>query len=156
MSEVENKIPDASSLVTTTLLNTKISEVENKIPNHDKYITTPEFNKLRTENVAARLKQPQLATKTDFDNKLTRFDRKITLHQTEHLEIQKKLNSLITKYYIFFLGRIYFTSNDGSQNTFVYQPTLDMLELKKGKGIDYVLSCSNRVYISAITYCFLT
>ena len=26
---------------------------------------------------------------------------------------------------IFFLGRMYFTSNDGSQNTFVYQPTLD-------------------------------
>ena len=26
---------------------------------------------------------------------------------------------------------MYFTSNDGSQNTFVYQPTLDMLELIK-------------------------
>ena len=24
-----------------------------------------------------------------------------------------------------------FTSNDGSQNTFVYQPTLDILEFKK-------------------------
>ena len=34
---------------------------------------------------------------------------------------------------------IYFTSNDGFQNTFVYQPTLDTLELKKGKSIDYVL-----------------
>ena len=29
-SEVENKIPDSSSLVTTTVLNTEISEVENK------------------------------------------------------------------------------------------------------------------------------
>ena len=36
-------------LVTTPVLNTKISEVENKIPNHDKYITTPEFNKLTVE-----------------------------------------------------------------------------------------------------------
>ena len=33
-----------------------------------------------------------------------------------------------------------FTSNDGSQNTFVYQPTLDALEIKNDKGTDYVLS----------------
>ena len=39
-----------------------------------------------------------------------------------------------------YLGRIYFTSNDGSQNTFVYQPTLDTLEFKKDKGTDYILS----------------
>ena len=31
-SEVENKIPDNSGIVTTTVLNTKIGEVENKIP----------------------------------------------------------------------------------------------------------------------------
>ena len=30
--EVENKIPDASGLVTTTVLSTKTGEVENKIP----------------------------------------------------------------------------------------------------------------------------
>ena len=41
--------------MTTTALNTNVSGVENKIPNHDKYITTSEFNKLTTENVAARL-----------------------------------------------------------------------------------------------------
>ena len=50
------KIPDTSSLVTTTVLNTKISEVENKILSHDKYIATTEFNKLTAENFAARLK----------------------------------------------------------------------------------------------------
>ena len=44
------------------------------------------------------------------------------------------------KDYNFFLGRIYFTSNDGSQNTFIYQPTLDAIELKKDKSNDYVLS----------------
>ena len=37
ISEVENKIPNTSSLVTTTVLNTKISEVANKILNYDKY-----------------------------------------------------------------------------------------------------------------------
>ena len=38
---------------------------------------------------------------------------------------------------------MYFTSNGGSQNTFVYQPKLETLEKKKkkkGKGNDYVLS----------------
>ena len=38
----------------------------------------------------------------------------------------------------------YFTSNDGSQNTFVYQPALDTLQLKKDKGTDYVLSCKSK------------
>ena len=37
--------------------NTKINEIEKKITdhNHDKYITTPEFNKLTSQNFAARL-----------------------------------------------------------------------------------------------------
>ena len=88
IGDVDKKIPDTSGLVTTTLLNTKLSEVENKILNTTslviqlffiqksvklrikflitaKYITTPEFNKLT--NFAARLKQANLATKTDFD-----------------------------------------------------------------------------------------
>ena len=39
----------------------------------------------------------------------------------------------MTKGYNFSLGRNYFTSNDGSQSTFAYQPTLDTLELKRIK-----------------------
>ena len=40
----------------------------------------------------------------------------------------KKINSLTTKDFIFFLCRIYFTSIDGSQNTLFYQLTIDLLE----------------------------
>ena len=88
-------------------------------------------------------------TKTNFFKKLTGFNKNITSNKTKYLEVQKKLNSLITKDYIFFLGRMYFTSNDGSQNKFVYQPTLDTLELKKDKRNDYVLIWkSNGVYNS--------
>ena len=47
--EVDNKIPDSSSLVTTSVLNTKIGEAE--------YITTQEFSKLTAEYFAAKLKQ---------------------------------------------------------------------------------------------------
>ena len=126
ISEVENNIS-----VTTTVLNTKISEAEKKILNHAKYITTQKFKKLTAANFTARLKQANLVSKIDFDNKLISFNRKITWNKTKYLEVQKNLNSLITKDYIFFLGRNFFTSNDRSQNTFVYQPILDSLELKK-------------------------
>ena len=93
--------------------------------------------------------------KTDFDNKLTSFNRRIPSNKTKHLEVQKKLNSLITKDYNFFLGRIYFTSNDVSQSTFVYQPTLDTLELKK--VTDYILSWkSNGVFNSKLKPLYTT
>ena len=80
-------------------------------------------------------------SKTDFYNKLISFNRKITSNENKYLEVQKKLNSLTTKYYIFFLGSTYFTSNDESQNIFVHQTTLDTLELKK----DYVFSWKSKV-----------
>ena len=142
--EVEHKKLDTNSLVATNVLNAKISEVENKIPYHPKYITTQGFNKLTAENFAERLKQANLVSKTNFYNKLTSFNRTITSNKTKYLEIQRNLNSLITKDYNFFLDRIYFTSHDGSQNGFVYQPTLDTLELKKDKGTDYVLSWKSK------------
>ena len=69
--------------------------------------------------------------KTDFDNKRTSFNRRTTSNKTKHLEVQEKLNSLVTKDYNFFLGRIYFTNNYRSQNIFVYQLTRDTLELNK-------------------------
>ena len=99
--EVENKILYTTVLVTTSFLNTKISGVENKTPNHDKWITTPEFNKLPAEKFPARLKQGNLIGKSDFDNKLTRFTRKITSNKRQYLEVQKKLNSRITNDYNF-------------------------------------------------------
>ena len=139
INEVENKIPNTSSLVTTTILNTKINEVENKITNHDKYITTPEYNKLAAENFTVRLNQANLVTTTDFNNKVTSFNRKILLNKTKYLEVQRKLS------------RIYFASNDRSENTFVYQPTVDTLELKNDKGINYVFSWkSTGVYSSKL------
>ena len=62
----------------------------NKIPDNSKYITTQEFHKLTAENFAERLKQAESVNKTDFDNKLTSFDKRITSNKTKHLEVQKK------------------------------------------------------------------
>ena len=48
----------------------------------------------------------------------------------------------------YFVGKTFFRCDD-FQNIFVYQATLDRLELKKKKGIDYVLIWkSNSVYTS--------
>ena len=68
-----------------------------------------------------------MLSQTDFDNKLTSFNRRIPSNKTKHLEVQKKLNSITRKDCNFFWGGSYFASNDGSQNTFAYQPTLDAL-----------------------------
>ena len=141
ISEVENKIPNTSNLVTATVLNTIISEVENKIPDNSKHITIQEFNKLMAENLAARLKQANVFDQTGFDNKLTSFHKRITSNKTKYSEVQKKLNSLITKDYNFFFGRIYFSSNDGSQNTFFHQPT------KKTKVLVMFLVGNQREYL---------
>ena len=67
ISEVENKMPDTNSLVTTVL--TKFGENKNKILDHAKYILTQELNKLAAENFSARLKQANLVSKIIFDNK---------------------------------------------------------------------------------------
>ena len=131
ITEVENKISNTSSLVTTTVLNTEISDIENKIPDNAKYIITQGFNKLTEENFDIRLKQADLVNKIDFDDKLTSFNKQITSNKIKHLEVQKKLNTLISKDYNFFLGRTYFVGNNRSQNTLVCQPTLDTLEIKK-------------------------
>ena len=77
-SEFENKVPNASSLVTIIVPNTNISEVEKKITDNSKYITTQEFNKLTAKNFAERLQKADTVNKTGFDNKLASFNRQIT------------------------------------------------------------------------------
>ena len=71
-----------SYLLTTTVHNTKISEVENKIPDHAKFATTSEFYKLIVESFTPKLKQIDLLSKTDFDNKRTSFNKNITSSKT--------------------------------------------------------------------------
>ena len=97
LAAVENKIPDISSLVKKTDYNTKVSEIEKKLTdqNHDKYITTPEFNKLTAKNFATRLKQANLLTKTDFNDKLKILDQKINSNKTKHLLVENELKKTI-------------------------------------------------------------
>ena len=105
-------------------MNTKNGENESKISYHAKYITAQQLNNFSPKNFA-KLTQANLMSKVDFDNKLISFNRKITSNKTKILRSSKKQKKVLTaKDYNFFWGRNCFTSNDGSQNTFVYQPTL--------------------------------
>ena len=63
--------------------------LEKKIEDHAKYITTQKFNKLIAENVTARLKQADLVSKTDFDNKLTGVNKTLKV-QKKSLKVKKK------------------------------------------------------------------
>ena len=61
-----------------TDFNLKISEIEKKVAdnNDDKNVNTPQFNNFTADIFAARLAQANLITKTDFDIKLTSFNKK--------------------------------------------------------------------------------
>ena len=72
---------------------------------HDEYITTPEFNKLTAEHFTARLKQANLVTKTDFANKLTNLNKKITSNKTNQLVTENELKKLKAFDYGQFVGK---------------------------------------------------
>ena len=93
LTAVANKIPDITNLVKKTDYNPKILNIEKKATDHncDKYITSSEFNKLTTENFAARLAQGNLVTNTDFDTKLISFNEKINSNKTKNLFVENEL-----------------------------------------------------------------
>ena len=90
LTTVENKIPSISGLLKKTYYNTKITDIENKLNNHnhDKYIDTSKLNTLADNVFNVRLAQAKLVTKTDFDAKLSSFNRKITQTKSNHLLVK--------------------------------------------------------------------
>ena len=56
--------------------------------NHEEYNTSLEFNKYTAGNFASRLKQANLVTKTDFDDKLKSLNQKVNSNKTKHLFIE--------------------------------------------------------------------
>ena len=60
-------------------------------------------------------------TKTDFDAKLSRLNRKITKNKTDHLIVQNELNKLKSLDSYYFIGKSHF-EEDGVQNYLVFQP----------------------------------
>ena len=67
----------------------------------------------------ARLAQANLITKTDFDAKLSRLNRKITANKSKKLLVENEFKKLKTS--SSFIGKSHF-EEDGTQNYLVFQP----------------------------------
>ena len=82
----------------------------------DKYTQdTQEFNKLADDFFNRGIAQANLITKTNFYNKLSDLNRKITSNKTKHLVVENELKKLKTFHLSFFAGKNYF-QEDGAQN----------------------------------------
>ena len=70
----------------------------------------------------------------EIEYKIPNHDVYITTPKFNRLksdDLSQEVKLLSTKHYIFSLGRMYVTGNDGSQNMFVYQPTRSKLQSQK-------------------------
>ena len=103
--------------------HTKITELEKKLTdhNHDKYIIVSEFNNLAAGIFNVGLAQANFLTKTDYNAKLTSFNKKITSNKTKHLIVENELKKLKTFDSSYFIGKSHF-EEDGTQNYLVFQP----------------------------------
>ena len=106
---------------------------------------------MKQASLASQSDIANLVNKIDFNDKLPGLNKWINMNKTKHVLVKNELNKLSekvkllsTKYYSFFLCRIYFTSNDRLQNMFDHQPTLDTLELRKEADNDYVISLKSK------------
>ena len=112
-----------------------MTETEKKLTdhNHDKYITTPEFNTLAASVFNARLAQANLITKTEFDAKLSSFNRKISANKSKHLLIENEFKKLKTFDSIYYRGKSHFEEDD-TQNYLVFQPIQRYFKRVAGAG----------------------
>ena len=100
----------------------KSVSLKKKLTDHDhgKYITNPEFNILATDAFNARLVQPHLIAKTDFDAKLSSINRKLNANNSKHLHVENELKKLKLFDSSYFIGKSHFEENR-TQNYLVFQ-----------------------------------
>ena len=138
MATVENKTPSITGLVKKPNYNTKITDIENKLNNHnqDKYVATSEFNTLAANVFNARLAQPNLITKTDFDVELSSH-RKITAYKIKHFLNDNDLSC--------YRGKQCFDEGSGKQNYSVFLPRRKYFKSNSVVNtVDYVLSWQSK------------
>ena len=69
----------------------------------------------------AKLSKANLITKTDFDDKLSSLNKKITQNKTKNLLVENELKKLNIFDLSYFIGKSQF-EEDGTQNYLVFQP----------------------------------
>ena len=146
ITELENKIPNISSLVRKTNYNTKITELENKIPNIKNLATKtalttienkiPNISNLATNAALATVENKipdisSLVKKSDYNTKITGVENNIRNLQAYGLS--------------YFSGKKYFDEGDGKQNYLVFLPMRKYFKLNLVINvIDYVLSWQSK------------
>ena len=99
-------------------------------------MNTSEFNTLVTNVFNATIAPANVITKTDFDAKLSGFNRKITNNKSKHLLVENELNKLKTFDSSYFRCKNYF-HEDGTQNHYIFQPISNYLKVAY---VNYILS----------------
>ena len=79
------------------------------------------------------MSQENLITKTDFDAKLSKLNRKITANKTKHLLVENEFKKLKTFGSIYFRDKSHF-QEDGTQNYLAFQPIKRYFKLIAGVG----------------------
>ena len=123
LTAVESKITSVSSFVKKTDYDTNITESEKNLTDHsnDKYITTLEFNTLVADVFNVRLAQANLISKTAFNAKLSSLNRKITANNSKNILVKNELKKLKKIDSSYFIGKSHFEEN-GRQNYLIFQP----------------------------------
>ena len=96
-----------------------------------------------------------MITKTDFDAKLSRLNRKITNNKSKYSFAENELNNLKTFDSSYFHGKNYF-NEDGNQNYYIFQPIIKYLKAAYVNDITYVLSWKSRGLNDAKIECIKT
>ena len=119
LTAVENKIPSVSSLFKKTDNDTKITEIETKLTdhNHDKYITTH----WSCWCFECKISISQFDKKTDFDAKLSSLPRKITANKSKNLLVDKELKKWKTFDSSYFIGKSHFEGDGTSATEQIFQ-----------------------------------
>ena len=99
------------------------------------------FNKLAPDDFNARLTQANLVAKTDFDDKLSNLNRKVTKNKTDHLLVQNELKKLKIFDLGYFIGKSHF-EEDGTQNYLVFQPIVRYFKFIN--NTDYISSWKSK------------
>ena len=79
--------------------------------------------------------------KTDFDDKLSNLNRKITKNETDHLLIQNELKKLKIFDLGYFIGKSHF-EEDGTQNYLIFQPIVRYFKFIN--NTDYISSWKSK------------
>ena len=81
--------------------------------------------------------------KTDFDDKLSNHNRKVTKNKTDNLLVQNELKKLKTFGLSYFIGKSHFEEEDGAPNYLIFQPLLRYFKLNN-KNSAFISSWKSR------------